>query len=253
MFMRLVEATVKKDGDAWLERVYADSILHALEQTPGCIFAGLLYSMDHTSRYMSLTLWESETHAQHYVNSGEFKKNLDRLRPVLEESSEWKIQLSKENTVEYKEVPFEPVVKSWDVSDPDSSLPGEVHAQRSYLRILSHKINPGNAAEFTRIYNSEVLPELRAVPGCRYAFLIDNSETDREMISFSIWDDPALLEHYERQGKFKELLDKLSHTLGDLYQWKMALEKRSKSAVATVTSQDIGVSRFTLVTGKKFI
>ncbi len=113
------------------------------------------------------------------------------------------------------------------------------------------KINMGYKEEFTGIYNNEILPALKKVNGCRYAFLLDNSGNEGEMISLSIWDSPESVKLYEQEGEYKAFLAKISHTLGGLYQWKMALENRSKTKKA-VTSQDIGVSTYTLITGKKF-
>lgn len=251
MFLRLVDGVVKKDGDFWLEQVYADTIMQALEKTPGCIFAGLMYSLDQTNRYISLTLWATEEDAKRYVESGEYQKNIDLVLPMLEKSSEWKIQLSRDNTIEYTPVQEDISVKSYSVSRQGEPLPDEIPLKRTFLRILSLKINKGHEKEFTDIYDNEILPELLKVNGCRNAFLIDNTEKENEMISFSIWDDESSVRHYEEEGKFKEFLKKVSHTLGDLYQWKMSLEDTSDSTT-TVTSQDIGVSKFTLVTGKKF-
>jgi heme-degrading monooxygenase HmoA len=250
MYMRMVEATVQQHKGFWLEQTYADSILPALEKSDGCIFAGLLKSMDESNRYMSLTLWESGGHSQNYADSGEFRNNLDLIRPLLEESTEWKVQLSRDNNLEYAPVSAEPVIKNYPVVSSEMPVDG-VTAGRSYLRVISHKIKPGSEGEFTRIYNTGILPELEAVPGCRYAFLIDNSADENEMLSFSIWDDINAASHYEQEGKFQELLGKVSHILGDLYQWKMALENRSKASAA-VTSHDVGISKFTLVTGRKF-
>jgi len=249
--MRIVNAVVKKDKKYMLERVYAETILKSLEKMPGCIFAGLMYSQDQTNRYISLTLWVAEEYIRQYIETGEYQKNVDLVLPMLEESNEWKIQLSKDNTIEYTPVEEDLTVKSYSVASPGEPLPGDIPMKRTHLRILSLKLNKGCEEEFTEIYNSEILPELLKVNGCRNAFLIDNTDKEDEMISFSIWDDKTAVKDYEEKGEFKKLLGKVSHTLGDLYQWKMSLEGRSQSPTV-VTSQDIGVSKFTLVTGKKF-
>lgn len=251
MHLRMVEATVKTGSEEMLGSVYADSILDALENTPGCIFAGLLHSQDQSKKYISLTLWQSEQDAEAYEQSGEYQKNLAAIKDFLEEGSEWKIQLSKENTVEYSPVTLEPSIKMYPIAGNDEHLPDEVAANSSYLRILSLKINKGYKDEFTKIYNNEILPVLKKVNGCRYAFLLDNSDKESEMISFSVWDGGDAVTHYEKEGAYKNLLKKIDHTLGGLYQWKMALENRSQTKSA-ITSQDIGVSKFTLITGRKF-
>jgi len=251
MYLRMVEATVKMDVEAMLGGVYAEKILSSLEKTPGCIFAGLLHSHDHSKKYISLTLWKSQHDAEAYEQSGAYQKNLESVKDYLEKGSEWKIHLSEDNTVEYSPVPVEPNIKIYPVFGNENHLPDEVPANSNYLRILSLKINNGYKDEFTHIYNSEILPELKKIEGCRYVFLLDNSDHDGEMISLSIWDDADAVEYYEKEGAYKGFLKKIEHTLGGLYQWKMALENHSRTKSA-ITSHDIGIRKFTLITGRKF-
>ncbi|REL38764.1 hypothetical protein DYD21_02090 [Rhodohalobacter sp. SW132] len=251
MHLRMVEAAVNKDGDLSLEHLYAEKIIPALEHTAGCIFAGLLQREDQPSHYISLTLWRNENDADSYVHSGEYQKNLQIIEHTLEESDKWKIQLSKDNIVEYTPVEIEPEVKSFTVAKHQDVLPPHLAAKSSYLRILSLKIKSGQEDEFKKIYSDEILPQLESVNGCQFAFLLDNSSHNGEMISLTIWDDAASLDYYEKEGLFNAFMGRLKHTLGDLYRWKMALKNRTKSATA-VTSQDIGVSKYTMITGKKF-
>lgn len=252
MYLRMVEATVKKRGKYLLAEVYAEKILTALESVQGCIFAGLLHSREQEFKYISLTLWQSEKDAEIYEASGNYKRNLESVQHLLEERSEWKIQLSDDNMVEYKEVPLEPSVKLYPAAENQEPLPDEISNQSGILRILSLKIKEGKKDEFSKIYNQEILPEMKNIHGCRYAFLLDNSETDGEMISLSIWNNLEAVEMYEKHGMFTKFLERVNHTLGGLYQWKMVLETHSKSKSA-VTSQDIGISKFELITGKKFV
>lgn len=251
MHLRMVEAAVKKGDDLSLEHLYAEKIIPALENTRGCIFAGLMQRQDQPSKYISLTLWHSDNDAENYVLSGEYRKNLREVEHTFEEGDEWKIQLSRDDTVEYIPVESEPEVKSFAISGKQDHLPPHLAAKTGYLRILSLKVKPGRAEEFKKIYYNEILPELESVNGCRFAFLLDNSGHAGEMISLTMWDDAASIDYYEKEGLFNSFLGRLHHTLGDLYRWKMALENRSKSATA-ITSQDIGVSKFTMITGKKF-
>lgn len=251
MLLRIVERTVREKKNRELETTYGEEILPNLEQTEGCLFAGLLQSTDRSETYISLTLWDSEEHIHEYTKSGSFKKNLDRIQPWLEEGSEWKIQLSRDDTIEYVPVEKEPVVKSFPGEEERQKLSEYVSEGRSYLRILSLKIKPGDKEEFKSIYRNTIQPELEETPGCRYAFLIDNTANDNEMLSFTIWDSLEAVAVYEKEGQFKKLVNKVRHTLDDLYQWKMALDKREGAATA-VTSRDLDISKFTLVTGKQF-
>lgn len=251
MLMRMVEARINSESLNNFQEVYSNEIIPVLEETPGCIFAGLLQSVSESDRLVSLTLWQSKEKAQAYVESGSFQRNLDLAEPFMEESAEWKIQLSKDDTLNYKQVKQEPTVKSFKLATDPKSISEEMKVSRKYLRLLSLSLIQGKEEEFKQIYHNEIQPELESVPGCRYSFLIDNSQNDREMLSFTIWDDLESVKLYEKEGKFRSLLNKVQHTLAELYQWKMALEQKKKPA-RSVSNRDIDISKFTLVTGEKF-
>lgn len=251
MLMRLVEAKLKPGTSDEFESIYRNKIISELEGTPGCLFAGLLQDINESNQLVSLTLWENKKQVQNYVDSGTFQKNMDLATPFMEESSEWKIQLTKKDILNYEPVKQEPVIKSYSVPTNTQTVPEEIPTSRKYLRVLSLKLMQRKVEEFKEIYRDNIQPELKNVKGCRYAFLIDNSEEDQEMLSFTIWDDLQSVELYEQQGKFKSLLKKVQHTLAELYQWKMSLENKKGSAVS-VSSRDIDVSKFSVVAGEKF-
>lgn len=251
MFIRFVEASIRIKDTLKLEQVYSDLIMPVLEDTAGCIFAGLLKNLDRPKEYISLTIWDKQESAEKYIASGKYDQNVDQVRVLFEESAEWKIQLSEDNMVEYTPVSNNPVVESYPIDVDDKPLSEIVSSGRSYLRIISHKVREGAQEEFSKIYQTEILPKLKKVDGCKYAFLVDNSGNDGEMLSLSIWESQEHITRYEEDGQFDRFLDKLSHTLGDLYQWKMALN--DSSSTKTITSQDIGIDKYTLITGKKFL
>lgn len=251
MFLRIVEATVRENKNRQLESAYRDQVLSDLERTEGCLFAGLLQSTDMSGTYMSLTLWDAQEHIRKYTDSGDFERNLEHVRPWIESSSEWKIQLSKDDMIEYVPSGSDHVVKSYPVDDEQNMLSGQVTEGRSYLRVLSLKIQPGKEEDFKSIYHKQIQKELEKTDGCRLAFLVDNSATDNEMLSFTVWDSLEAVMLYENEGIFNKLLNKAKHTLAELYQWKMALDSRGDPPKA-VTSRDLDISKFTLVTGKRF-
>jgi len=251
MLVRIVEAAARENRGPALESVYQDLVMPELEKTPGCLFAGLLQSINTPGNYASLTIWESEKQILDYTESGMYEKNLDHVRPYLEDSAEWKIQLSKKDTIEYVPIKQEPIVKSYPVELNEANLPDAVEGNLRYLRVLSLKVMTGKENEFKKIYKNEIQQALKKIPGCRYSFLADNTLRDKEYLSITIWDDLEAVTLYEEGGAFKTLLNKVKHTLSELYQWKMALENTSKSKYS-VTSKDIDISKFTLVTGRKF-
>lgn len=249
MFMRFVQVRVKPETSAELPRLYNEKIIPALQQTTGCLYASLIQSIDHPDESISLTLWDSPEHAEAYEQSGMFQRLMLETAPYLSDSSEWKIQLSKDLTLEYVPVPEEPIVKSYKVTaTAGNRMLATEHLNRLYVRIVSARIQPDKIEELAQLYASEILPVLRAVPGCRYAFLTEGVEN--EAMSISIWNTKQDADAYEASGLFDRLTKKVQHTFTDVYQWKMAVEKHSSSQVST--SDDLTVQGYNVITGKSF-
>jgi quinol monooxygenase YgiN len=171
--------------------------------------------------------------------------------PYLSDSTEWKVQLSKNFELEYQPVPQEPVVKSYTMTaQTDSEVPPQEAADRMYLRIVSAKVQPQKMNELRKIYAEEIIPELRATRGCRYAYLTEGIEETNEAISVTIWSSKENADAYDQGGGFAKLLDKVRHTFSEVYQWKMALEREFSGEV--VSSGDPDVEGYSIVAGKRF-
>jgi heme-degrading monooxygenase HmoA len=249
MFMRLVQLRVKPETSSELPRLYNERIIPALQQTTGCLYASLIQSVDRPDESISLTLWNSPEHAEAYEQGGIFQKLMLETAPYLSDSSEWKIQLSKDLTLEYVPVREEPIVKSYKITATAGNRTlADEHSNRLHVRIVSARIQPDRFKEFARLYAGDILPLLRTVPGCRYAFLTEGMEN--EVMSISIWNTKQDADAYEASGLFDRLTKKVQHTFTDVYQWKMAVEKHSSSQVST--SDDLIVQGYNVVTGKSF-
>jgi heme-degrading monooxygenase HmoA len=250
MFMRLVQVKVRPESADLLAQLYARQIVPELQKTTGCIYASLIRSTLNPDESISLTLWETPHDADVYEHSGVFHALMESAQPFLSDSSEWKIQLSKDLTLEYTPVSEEPVIRSYNETTPSSDRPMLGEAGRLYIRILSVRVQPGKTEEFARIYQAEILPILRAVQGCRYAFLTEGVEERNEVISLTIWDNQEAADVYEASGLFRRLTKKVEHTFSELYQWKMAAERRS--SVQVMTTEDLDVKGYRVVSGKTF-
>lgn len=249
MFMRLVQAKVKPEAEARVNDVYREKVLSVLQKTLGCVYACLIKSGSHPHEYISMTLWESKEHVDAYVESGLYKTVLRDLQPVLADSSEWKIQLSKDLTLEYTPVTEDPVAQSFNVATVSSEkldLPEK--NQPLHVRLLSLKIRPEKTEAFKDIYKSEIIPALLKIPACRYAFLTESMKELNEFISITIWNSAKDSEEYEASGLFQQLLEKTKPMLTELFQWKMELGQSGTSA----TSDDIRVEKYDVVAGKTF-
>ncbi len=104
--------------------------------------------------------------------------------------------------------------------------------------------------EFKKLYSAVIIPALKNTKGCQYAYLTESMQEENQIISLTIWDSKEDAERYEKSGRFAELTDKVKHTLSELYQWKMALEKETGKKAKT--SEDLEVSRYSVVARKSF-
>jgi quinol monooxygenase YgiN len=247
MYMRLVQAKYQPASLSIIRKIYDDKIIPQLQKMNGCLFACLIKSENDPDEGISLTLWDSQENAESYVKSGAFQALLDEVKPYLSDSSEWKVQLSKDLKVEYQPVQEEPVIKSYyTVMASSQESPSD---QTMYMRILSLNIQNGKMEQFQKIYQKEIFPVLSEVKGCRYAYLTTSVENQNEAISITIWENREDAETYEKEV-FNHLLNKAKDTLSELYQWKMALEQDKNWSV--MTSDDVSIKYYNLVSGKGF-
>ena len=252
MYMRLVQTKVKPNGLEIMKEHYDENILPTLQRTPGCLYACLMRSARQQEEIISLTLWETQTHADTYEKSGQFRQLLDGAKPFLADSSELKIQLTKDMTLEYAPVPEEPTVSSYSVSaasDTNTRTPND-QAPETYLRLVSVKLKPGKSDEYRQLYETEIIPALRSTKGCRHAYLTTADNEGTEAISITIWDHKTDAEAYERSGLFAQLLEKTKHLYSELFQWKLHLDHLHRGQSAT--SEDMKVQGYSVVTGRSF-
>ena len=251
MYMRLVHVRYQPDSLAKVQQTYDESIIPRLQKTEGCLFASALKSEAHPGEGISMTLWKSRDHAEAYEKSGVFQELFDKVKPYLVDSSEWKVQLSEDLTLEYQPVSQEPVVKTYaTAAQTDREGPPHEKTRLMFLRIVSVSIQPGEIDAFRRIYTDEVIPVLRNLKGCRFAFLTESMEEANKVLCITIWDRKEDADAYEKSGRYDELKGKLQHIFSGLYQWKMALDK--ESAEKLVTSEDLHVDTYSIVVGKRF-
>jgi quinol monooxygenase YgiN len=246
--MRLVQVKIKPEVEPRVNEIYSEKVLSVLQNTLGCLYASLIKSESHPHEYISMTLWESKEHVDAYVESGVYKKVLQDLQPVLADSSEWKIQLSKDLTLEYAAVTEEPVVESYSIETASSERIALQEKSPMHVRLLSLKIRMEKIPAFKETYKNTIVPALLKVPGCRYAFLSESMKEVNEFISFTIWNSAKDSENYENNGLFQELIEKTKPMMTELFQWKMQLGQNTKSA----TSEDIRVEHYSVVAGKDF-
>ncbi len=251
MYMRLLQLQAKPEELPNLRRFYEAVIVPTLQKTPGCLYACLMQSVQRDEEVISMTLWESPAHASAYEKSGTYQKLLDEARPMLADSTEWRMQLTKDLKLDYSPVPAEPTIKA----SPIEAMSGESKSAgprpgQMFLRIVSVTVKPGMLEEYKNRYVNEVIPGFQQTKGCRHAYLTFGSEDNNQAFSVTIWDSREAAEEYERSGRFAHLLDKVKHTFTDLVQWKMKLDKSQHAQSAT--SDELKVEGYSIVSGKSF-
>ncbi len=251
MYVRLVQARSRPGLTSKIQQLYDGEIIPRLRKMPGCLCSYLVQSDFYNNEGISITLWDSEAHAEEYEKSGLFKQMLDIVKPYLSDSSEWKIQLSKEHKLEFQQIPEEPVLKAYtsfahaDLKDQSDNRLTSMH-----LRVLSLTVKPGMMEEFRRLYKDKILTTLHKVKGCRYAFMTENIQDRSEVLSLTIWDSKQDAVDYENSEMFTALIDKVKHTFSGIFHWKVELEKESGDKV--ITTEDPHSRFYTIVTGKFF-
>ena len=252
MFMRFVELKINPKHIAEFKDFYENVVTKELRNTDGCMFAGLIKSDPQNSEFISLTFWQSQKHAEEYETNGKYEQLIQKTKPYLSESNEWKVQLSDNFELEYKPVEEEPVIKKYSVAVQNGEDKNVIpSSQNMYVRILSIKIEENKLEEFKKLYSVIILPSLKETEGCRNAFLIESINQLDEFISVSIWDSKEAADNYEASEKFRVLTERVSHTFSKLYLWKMFFEKEH-GGVRVQTSQDFKIEHYDIVTGRSF-
>ena len=249
MFMRIVHLKLDPNRLLELRQMYPAVIIAELSHTPGCLYAGLLQSVENPDIGISLTLWNSAADAESYEKTGAYRKLLDQSRPYLAETPEWSVHMSDDMQLEYSPVEREPDITRYEspgAADPSAlSPPGK---ERLFLRILSLHVRRGMLEEFTSLYRGEIVPGLRRIPGFRSAFLTGRTNDSNELISVTIWNSRTDAEQYEKNGEFASMNERIGHTLEDSTRWKTG-EQRVKRALG---SDDMTASGYALIVGQAF-
>ena len=249
MLMRTVHLRLDPSRLLELRQMYSSVIVAGLSHTPGCLYAGLLQSVDHPDIAISLTLWNSAAHAEAYERTGEYRRLLDLSRPYLADSPEWTVHMSDDLQLEYAPLEQEPAVSRYESSGgADPSVFSPSGKGRLFLRILSLHVRRGMLEEFTSLYREEIIPGLRRIPGCRFAFLTGQKNDSYELISVTIWNSKSDAEQYEKSGEFDALTERVSHTLENSTRWKTD-EQRVERVLG---SDDMTVSGYALIVGQVF-
>lgn len=243
MFVRMMMFRIKPEYLSALRTLAVDAIIPNIERSNGCLFATVVWSASDETEFLILTIWDSPQSASHCLLEGYGVELRKTLHPLLADSSEWRLELSK--TLKLEEVPVaeEPIIDSYSL-DVTSDLEFDREAKPRYVRFVSATIKTGMYDELIRVYREEVMPAVLSVKGCRFAGLVRGIESVNQAISITIWDTREDAENYE-MTLYPALIEKTQHTFSDLYQWKLGLDRSLRERIRT--SEDVTVESYSVI------
>jgi len=83
------------------------------------------------------------------------------------------------------------------------------------VRLTRFNLSPEKAVEAKKIYQEEVVPEIKKQKGNTNVMLLEPTDGSHEYISVTVWEDKSDAEAYESSGKYKELVDKIQGLITD--------------------------------------
>ena len=81
------------------------------------------------------------------------------------------------------------------------------------VRLTHFNVSADQSEEVKKIYNQEVVPELKKQQGHVNVMLLEPMDST-EYISMTVWQNKADADAYESSGKYKELVGKIKGLIG---------------------------------------
>jgi len=250
MHMRFVRMQIKEEK-VWDARTfYEESVFPQLEQTGGCLFAGLLQGTVHGNDVISMTVWKNVEAAAAYVDGGLFDRLLDESDELFQEDGERVTDVpGAGDGVVFSG--FEPEVETWDVvRPPEEDVLDRIGDRRIFVRMVAVRLRKVAFDDFEQRFELEVRPALADTPGCLGASLVTQMDDPSRVLSVTIWEREEDAVRYGLSGEFERLTLRLKDTFSDLYQWNSSL---SGDPVVSLMGpgRGVDVEGFHLVIGRR--
>jgi len=247
MFLRMVTHIIRAEESERNAQVYADSILSALRSTPGCAFASLLQNTQNAQECISLTIWNSRKESNEYEESGLYRKLVDELRPFFAESTEWKLELSENLSLEYTPVKVEPTVERFDDSVAGSDNISRLKAKPFAAHILEVTVREDQSSAFETKFASDIHPKYEAHKGFIDLVLV------REHHKFhivSFWDETVDLGSASGITSVDQLLESVYKILPSFVRQQIA---HGSGPHTLASSEDVRSAAYRCLTAEWFV
>jgi len=230
MFLRMVTHAIRRDVSEKSVETYNQSIMPALRTTTGCAFAAFLQNTIDLQECISLTIWNSQKESFDYEESGLYKKLVDSLRPYFTESSEFKLELSADLSLEYTPIVEEPTVKRFSESVANSENISSLKAAPFAIQVLSLTVQDDKIEEFEKIFSAEIHPKFISQKGFIDLIVV---RQDREFYVLSFWDETVDIQSPSGEHSLNELLYSISKILPSFIRWRVSHKNASSMSASS--------------------
>ena len=78
-----------------------------------------------------------------------------------------------------------------------------------YARLTFIEIDPKDTKEVSKVYNSQIVPQIREFQGFKDAMLLEPTDSSGQTISITLWKTKEDADAYESSGTYRRLVDML--------------------------------------------
>ncbi len=102
MYVRIVSMKIQEDKMDEFKKIYLETIIPALQNTPGCKHVFLTESINEKDEFISVTIWDDKAYANEYESSGAFSELVGKVKHTFSQFYLWKMALEKEYSAKIK-------------------------------------------------------------------------------------------------------------------------------------------------------
>ena len=246
MFLRMVTHIIHAEESEKNAETYARSVLSALRSTQGCAFASLMQNTANPQECISLTIWDSRKASTDYEESGLYLKLVDSLRPYFLESTEWKLELSEDLSLEYTPLKVEPTVERFDESVADSGNIFRLRANPFAVHLLTLSVNEEQRAAFKSTFSTVVHPKYKLHKGFIDLVMV---RQERKFHIISFWDETVDIGPSSGIQSIDQLIESIYKVLPSFVRWRIS---HTNDVHMSSSSEDLRSATYRCLTAEWF-
>ena len=85
-----------------------------------------------------------------------------------------------------------------------------------WIRLIEVNIQPGKLDEMRRIYNEQIVPDVKARKGNIDVYLMESLDREGQILSFTSWESQADGDEYEASRGYFQNVNKVKHTFSGM-------------------------------------